>query len=81
MTALEADAAYDGCPSCRKRIEWEDYLEGSEIFELEHLAEEERWQREADRRAARDRKRKEEFLSHNDTDDSGMCFSDADPGL
>ena len=81
MTALEADAAYDGCPSCRKRIEWEDYLTGPEIGELEHLADEECWQREADRREIRDRKRKEEFLAHNDTDAFGMCFSDADTGL
>jgi hypothetical protein len=61
MTALEADAAYDGCPSCRKRIEWDSYLTGPEIGELEHLAEEERWQREADRRAVRDRRRKRNF--------------------
>ena len=81
MPALEADNAYDGCPSCRKRIEWDSYLTGPEIGELEQLA----WEEEAERHLKsileRDRKRRKEFLQHNDTDDSGMCFSDADPGL
>ena len=50
MTALEADSAYDGCPSCRKRIEWDDYLTGPEIGLLESEAENERWQKAAGRK-------------------------------
>lgn len=53
MTPLEANNAYDGCPSCRERIEWEDYLTGPEIGELEFLADNERWENEAKRRGAR----------------------------
>jgi len=42
MTALEADAAYDGCGLCRRRIEWEDWLDREEMDELEAEAETER---------------------------------------
>ena len=42
MSASEADAAYDGCPSCRHRIEWGNYLDTDELIELENNAVEER---------------------------------------
>ena len=35
MPALEADAAWNGCPSCRKRIEWDDWLDSEELDKLE----------------------------------------------
>ena len=42
MAATEANNAYDGCPSCRHRIEWEDHLTTEEIEEMEQAAKDER---------------------------------------